>query len=240
MALAGAEGGGISSYTRDTTEQAEEQPSGLRVAGVSPVTDLPRVSVIVLSHRFEMAVAAMRSVKAQTYGNVELILKHAEQYWPEKFQESWQGASGEYLVFLPDDDTLEESFVKRHVEAAEERSADLVYSDFYVTGRLRLKWHLPAFDAEVLRLHCVPYMTFLVRRDFWERVGGWDGSLAYSDWDAAIRMYQAHALAVHLAGEFLWNRSEHAQAGSRLMDTPAHDTALRALRDKHSAMAQPL
>jgi glycosyltransferase involved in cell wall biosynthesis len=207
---------------------------------------LPRVSVVILSHRFDLALEAARSIKAQSYPNIEIVWKYHEAYWPEKFNEAWAAASGKYLVFLPDDDTLEPEFAARHVAEAERATADLVFSDFYVTGKLRLKWHLPAFDAEVLRVHCVPFMTFLVRREFWENLpngthgarGGWDGNQAYSDWDADIRMYQAHAKAVHLRGEFLWTRAEHAKAGSRLMDDAAHAAALRALRDKHSAMAQ--
>ena len=200
------------------------------------MTDRPIVSVIVLSHRFELAIDAMRSVKAQTYpeDRVELLLKHSLRYYPAKFNQAWQGAEGKYLVFLPDDDTLEPNFVERLTEVAEADALDFVYSDHYVTGRLKLKWWMPDFDAALLRLYAVPWMTFLVRTEFWRAIGGWDGSQAYSDWDAGIRMLEAKARAKHLKGEFLWNRSEHRNSGSWLMDTAAHDEALRQLREKHS------
>jgi hypothetical protein len=211
------------------------------------MTPPPRVSVIVLSHRFDLAVEAMRSVKAQSYpaDRIDLRLEHALDYYPDKFNHAWAGCRGTYFVFLPDDDTLDPEFVTRTVTAAERANADLVITDHYVTGRLKLQWRLPVFDAEVLRLYACPWMTFLVRADFWRNLpngtrgepGGWDGAQAYSDWDAGIRMYQAGANTVQLSGEFLWNRSEHRNAGSWLMDRDTHAAALAQLRRKHSAMA---
>ena len=210
---------------------------------------LPRVAVIVLSHRFDLAIEAMRSVKAQTYPAelIDLRLEHATGYDEDKFNRAWAGCRATYLIFLPDDDTLHPEFVTRTVTEAERVGADLVITDHLVTGRLTMQWRLPAFDAEVLRLYAVPWMTFLVRRTFWAALpngtrgetGGWDGAQPYSDWDAAIRMYQAGAKTVQLRGEFLWNRSEHKNAGSWIMDTAAHDAALLQLRRKHSAMASP-
>ena len=168
-------------------------------------------------------------------------MKHHPAYSQTKFNEAWAGASGKYLVFLPDDDTLLPTFVERHVTEAEKADADMVYSDFFVTGPLTLKWHLPAFDREILRLYCVPYFTFLVRTAFWRTLpngyqgqpGGWDGALSHCDWDAAIRLYDAHAKVVHLEREYLWNRSKHDASSSTLLSTPQYDVALRALRDKH-------
>lgn len=206
---------------------------------------LPIVSVIVLSHRFDLAIDAMKSVKAQSYPHVDLRLEHALDYYPDKFNNAAAGCRGKYLVFLPDDDTLCPEFVTRHVEEAERANADLVFSDFYVTGRLTMKWHLPQFDAEVLRMYAVPWMTFLVRADFWRslprgtrgEIGGWDGDQVFSDWDAGIRMYQAGARTVQLRGEYLWNRSEHTESASFLVGAEAMADALAQLRRKHSAMA---
>ena len=204
--------------------------------------ETPRVSVIVLSHRPDCYPRALASVAAQTYENVETILLHHKRYELDKFNRAALGASGKYLVFLPDDDELLPTFVARHVEEAERVNADVVYSDLYVTGPLLLKFQLPAFDREILRLHCVPYFTFMVRADFWRTLpngyqghpGGWDGSLSHCDWDAGIRMYAAGAKVVHLEREFLWNRAHHAQSASLLMTKDQADAALVALRRKHA------
>lgn len=202
------------------------------------MSDLPFVSVIVLSHRFNMALDAMQSVKRQSYPQqrLDLLLKHNEgPYYPDKFNAACAAAEGTYLVFLPDDDWLGEEFVTRHVAVAEATGAQMVYSDFLVDARLHLKWHLPPFTPESLRKWCVPYMTFLVRADFWREIGGWDGAQAYSDWDADIRMLQAGGRVTHLTKEFLWTRREHPLSGSSLMDTATHDAALAQLRAKHAA-----
>lgn len=198
------------------------------------MTAEPRVSVVILSHRPDLLPLAFDSAARQSYPNVEILVKYHREYWPEKFEESWRSASGEYLVFLPDDDLLHVDFVRDHVAAAIQADADLVYSDLVVMkDGFGMPWCLPAFDREVLKMHCVPWMTFLIRRAFLEQVGGWDGSLRYSDWDLALRCYAAHAKAVHLKRLFLWTRTHHAGAGSSLMDDQEHAEALRALRDKH-------
>lgn len=216
---------------------------------MNDVADLPRVTVVVLSHRFDLAIDAMKSVKAQSYpeSQIDLRLEHALDYYPDKFNNAWAGTRGKYLVFLPDDDTLCPEFITRHVEEAERADADLVFSDFYVTGRLTMKWHLPTFDSEILRMYAVPWMTFLVKREFWASLpqgtrgecGGWDGDQVFGDWDAGIRMYRHGAKTVQLRNEYLWNRSEHKRSASFLAQTPEMDAALVMLRKKHSAMAIP-
>jgi len=193
----------------------------------------PRVSVVIIGHRPALAVAAIASAHVQTYKNIEVLYKSHPELWPEKFNEAWAGASGTYLVFLPDDDTLLPTFVQRHVEAMEMVSADMAYSDFYVTGPLLLKWHLPPFTRGILRTTCVPYFTFMVRADFWRSIGGWH-DIPHCDWDAGIRMLEAGANVVQLPNEYLWNRSHNPQSLSVLMTTGEFDAALFALKDAHA------
>lgn len=209
----------------------------------------PLVSVIVLSHRQGEFPGAIDSVLKQTYGNIEIILKyHPGDLWPSKFNEAWAGAAGKYLAFLPDDDRLDPTWTQRCVEEAEDRDADLTFTNYYtLKGGFRFNFPFPEFDGEVLRMSCVPHMTFLVRRAFWANLpdgtngqpGGWDDDQirGYADWDAAIRMYRARARVAHVR-EFLYLRTIHENAGSVLMTTEQFDAALRMLRDKHSAMAR--
>ncbi len=193
----------------------------------------PRVSVVIIGHRPALAVAAIASAHAQTYPNVEVLYKSHPDLWPEKFNQAWAGASGKYLVFLPDDDTLNPTFVERHVEMMEACHADMAYSDFYVTGPLLLKWHLPPFTRAILRTTCVPYMTFMVRADFWRKIGGWR-YIPHCDWDAGIRMLEANANVIQLPNEYLWNRSHNPQSSSVLTTTEAFDGFLRTLKAAHA------
>ena len=90
-------------------------------------------------------------------------------------------------------------------------------------------------------------MTFLIRADYFNglpeglngRRGGWDTEQGYADWDLGIRMAKYGGNVIQLRGEYLWNRTEHRNSGSWLMDDAACDAALRQLRAKHSAMARP-
>lgn len=209
------------------------------------MSDLPIVSVVVLSHRFDMALDAMRSVKAQSYpeDHVQLRLHHELPYYPEKFNDAARGCRGKYLIFLPDDDTLEPEFITETVAEAERTNADAVITDHYVAGPLRLRWIMPMFDAEVLRMHAIPWITFLIRAGtFWTlpngadaQIGGWDGTLFHADWDMGIRLYQAKAKVVQLH-RFLWNRTDHRNAASRMTTEAEGVDAMRALRDKHAWM----
>ena len=202
------------------------------------MAETPLVSVIVLSHRWTLMLEAIESVNAQTYdpARVELLLKHNKgPYYVEKWNQAWQGAAGKYLVFLPDDDWLHPTFLERHVGLAEATGADMVYSDFLVHDRLQLQWHLPPFTRESLRVAAVPFMTFLVRQDFWRGVGGWDGVQQYADWDVSIRMWEQRAKVAHLTKEFLWTRRNHPLSGSVMMSDAEHTAGLAQLKGKHRA-----
>lgn len=220
-------------------------PDNRGSVSLDPAGAAPRVSVCILSHRPHFLPLALASVWRQTYTDYEIVIKYAAPYWADKMNSLVAGARGEFVLILCDDDELDPDCLAKLVAEADRTGADLVYSDVAVIGAYendpvfkgqRVHLQLPAFDAEVLRMHCVPYITALMRREFFARLGWYDGTQPYLDWDLWIRACQAGCRAAHLRFQYLfWPRSHDAN-GSKLMDNPE---ALRLLRQKHSALAQP-
>lgn len=207
---------------------------------------MPRVSVIILSHRPAFLPLAIASVQAQTYRDVEIVVKHAADYWPNKMAEAMRAASGELLVPLCDDDELAPTFLARHVEMLDASGSNLVYSDSEVIGsyhgtgpgmlRAPLRINLPDFSLEILRQACVPYITAMFTRKLYDDVGGYDGEQPFIDWDLDIRFAQAGALAWHLRGEYLYRQRHHgANCSVEMERTGAMADALKRLRTKHAA-----
>jgi glycosyltransferase involved in cell wall biosynthesis len=198
----------------------------------------PNVSVCILSHRPELLPRALNSVHRQTYRDFQILVSFAEAYWPDKLNDVMRAARGRWLVPLCDDDELAPTFLERHVTEGEKANADLVFSDIAVLGKHTqligpVHIQLPEFDAEVLRMHCVPFFTALVSRELFNAVGGYDGEQPFCDYDLWLRFCQAGAKAVHLRHEYLFQPHSHQHNGSRVMDA---DEAWRKLRAKHSAL----
>lgn len=214
------------------------------------MADTPLVSVLILSHRPALYLEARASVLAQTFTDYEIVSKESPTYWGEKLNDLARGASGRWLCILCDDDTLTPTYLEKTLAAATLRpDASIIYTDLLVFGRLTVPLRLPEFDAEVLRMYCVPWMTCLIDRRLWNgeahadykplpgTVAGYDPKQRYGDWDFYIRACQGGAVAVHVREPLVGVR-DHQQAGSAIMDTAQHDAALRALRQKHSALLQ--
>lgn len=198
----------------------------------------PLVSVLILSHRPALYLEARASVYAQTFTDYEIVSKESPKYWGEKLNDLARGASGRWLCILCDDDTLSPTYLEKTLAAATLRpDASIIYTDLLIFGRLTVPLRLPEFDAEVLRMYCVPWMTCLIDRQLWNTLGGYDPEQRYGDWDFYIRACKAGAVAVHVREPLVGVR-DHQRAGSAIMDTAQHDAALRALRQKHSALLQ--
>ena len=199
----------------------------------------PNVSVLILSHRPDMLSKAIASVEAQTYRDFEICVKASAHWWPDKMNELARSARGRWLVPLCDDDELAPTFLERTVTAAESANADLAYTDVQIIGDYLkvlgtpIHLQLPTFDAEVLRLRCVPFWTALVSRALFEKVGGYDGEQTFMDHDLWIRCCQADARYVHLRNEYLTLVRKHDGNSGLVID---EQEAWRKLRRKHSPL----
>jgi glycosyltransferase involved in cell wall biosynthesis len=191
---------------------------------------MPKVSVIILSHRPDLLPEAFASALQQTYRDREIVVKFCEAYWDDKLNEAVRATSSPYFVVLCDDDKLAPTYLARTVEEIERTGADIAYTDNQVFGIMPMKQGLPDFSLATLNTDCVPHFTALCRRDMFDAVGGYDGAVTYMDWDFWYRCAQHGADAVHLKGEYLFHYRVWGTNGSREL---SHATCLAQLQEKH-------
>lgn len=207
---------------------------------------MPRVSVIIPSCRPRMLADAMASVQEQTHEDVELLVLYRKPHATDtaatvadKINHLASIATGDFIAVLPDDDTIHHTALEKMVDRAVRSGADLVYTDTKIIGPrvgelgllgLTPIFHMPTFDAEVLKMYCVPWMFSLITRDMWLQCGGYDRGQDYGDWALALEMCYRGAIAEHIR-EPLYEFRDHANNGGRVMND---QKALRKLRAKYS------
>ena len=96
-------------------------------------------------------------------------------------------ATGKYLVCLDSDDKLHPDYLKKCVSVAEQdESISIVYSDVQLFGRKNQLWQ-PQFKMKDFLLNNGIYITALIRKSHFDKVGGFDTDLGmYEDWDLFI------------------------------------------------------
>lgn len=211
---------------------------------------LPKVTIVILSHRKQLVGQAEASARNQTYPNVQVVTQYDTDAWPTKLNEVVAIAKGEYIVVLCDDDVLAPTFVEETMAVALGSDADIVYTDrraFYddeepSTAR-HFRLHGDAFDggpeqhAYRITFHVEQFlygsslpMTCLMRKTLWDRLGGHDVFMPHSDTELWYRAVEAGAVTCYLPQPLFWYRY-HAGQMSRQVATL--NPALRAFHRKH-------
>ncbi len=194
---------------------------------------MPRVSLIVLSHREELVMEAFRACVKQTDKDREVLVKFYDGPWyAEKMNEAVRGTSGERFAFLCDDDSLHPSWLAKCNAAMDRDGTDIGYTDNVSFGAYRMQLALPDFSRETVALHCVPHFTALTSRALFDKVGGYDGNQSHVDWDFWASCAEVGATASHVR-EHLFGYRIGANE-SRNMD---NDAAMAMLRRKHPWVA---
>ena len=208
------------------------QPEALPMAeGVAPPAwgasqGMPRVSVVILSHRLPMVAEAIASVGAQTAQPLQLLVQHSALAWPEKLNAAITATVGEFFVVLCDDDLLAPSFVAECLAWSDD--ADIVYTD-----RRHFRDGTDPWMGEIVRMHeaavgrdgpCAvtiqseqfafgaPFpMTCLVRRSFWDALGGFDPTMPHTDTEFWYRAARAKARGVYVPSPLFAYREHEGQ-----------------------------
>jgi GT2 family glycosyltransferase len=153
---------------------------------------MPRIAVLTpsLPERGDMLAEAVASVRAQTLPPVAHLVgvDYDDAGIAGVLNLLGRAADAEWLARLDDDDLLDVNHLE--VLAAAADGADVVYSWCRVAGRSGAGGPAPVpgvirnaewtpnelFDPAVLRVRNFIPATTLVRRDLWERLGGWPGA----------------------------------------------------------------
>jgi len=188
-------------YDSGNTHEAVVQGLALytkRKAAGFPRCQSVKVSIITptIPERTEMLNEARESVRSQTYAVIEHLLRVDENRIGAGFMrnEIAKRATGDWLVFLDDDDLLDAHFVELHLAHAEATGADLVYSICQLPPDYN-GWHprIAEFDEAVLRRGNYIPVTVLLRRSLFEQVGGFRVSGSLDDYTLWLDLLDAGA-----------------------------------------------
>ena len=143
----------------------------------------------------------------------------------------------DWIVFLDADDWLDRYYIE-HAERmlASRPSIDVLTTDMTVVRRGRSKIFrasVPAYWTDLLARNTI-VQTSVIRRSWITRLGGYDPSLDFEDWDFWIRLLQAGGRIERLPGAHVYRR-EHGANKSKLCDEAA---AAAAVRRKHAAVLE--
>ena len=144
--------------------------------------------------RQAMLVECMASVAAQTYTDVEHVVRVDQLgVGPAAVRNlAAVEASGDWLAFLDDDDL----FLPHHLEtlALFTPDFDVIYSIATIQGRPGFNPQRNVFDADRLRQSNYIPCTGMVRRSFFEQVGGFPDDLrGYEDYGLWLALLDAGA-----------------------------------------------
>lgn len=196
-----------------------------------PAMEVPDSSVVVLGHRTDadgMALFTEALVSAHLQGRtVQVTAQLSPLWWPEKINDAVLSSRGKYVSLLPYDDRLHVAFSKVTIAVAEDCGADIVYTD-------RLAFGLAAprevkservIRAAMFEFGCPLPFTTLIRRGWWDQMGGFDGTLGLCNNDFYFRSLAAGAVIAHVPRPLVEYR-EHERQGHRTMDLAFHYAAL--------------
>ncbi|WP_237237369.1 glycosyltransferase family 2 protein [Rothia nasimurium] len=101
-------------------------------------------------------------------------------------------ATGDYLIFLDDDDVILESYISDNLSNILENNLDVSYSkaSLLTPGGERTPWDLPPFDKRQIILDNCIYISAVMKSSCFDAVGGFDENFieGHEDHDFWVRM----------------------------------------------------
>lgn len=188
-----------------------------------------KVSVIIPGYRTEFINETLQSVFSQTVPAHEVLYVQDSGVAAQKINRLASIATGDAVLVLSDDDNLHPEFIEKTARLMEQ-GYDIVYTDLQRFGMENDVLIGADYTEENFKVSTVPWMTSLIRKSVFDRVGGWDPAQAYQDYDFYYRCFKAGAKGVCLH-EPLFQYRVHLAAGSFNMN---HAEAKQQMKAKHA------
>lgn len=152
-------------------------------------------------------------------------------------------ARGRFILPVDADDRLAPSFLATTTNALrEEPRAACVYTDFQLFGDSTAVWRFePGSPADMLSRQWIPGPGVLMRKDLWERVGGYQDLWGNEDWDFWIAAVRTGIKAIRIpAPLYLYRRTPQSMSATsmRYHEHEARETIYRRHRpffERHGA-----
>jgi len=194
---------------------------------------VPQVSIIIPCYNAgELLTEAVQSALAQTYDDLEIVIVDDGSTDPvtKRLLEaaSWprtriihqanagpaaarnraiQAASGEYILPLDADDTIEPEYVAKAVAVLKAQpEVGVVYCRATKFGAEQGPWNLPVYTLRELVIDNVIFVTALYRKADWQTVGGYNEKLRHGveDYEFWVKIVHLNREVVQL-DEYLFN-----------------------------------
>lgn len=158
-----------------------------------------RLTVCIPSHRPAMLAEAIASVHAQTVP-VTLLVSFSADWWDTKLNDLIDAAPTEFVAVLCDDDHLAPTFAEETLAAADATGAALVFTDYEDFGDRQHRRTAGPYTLDALRdSNTLLGWTALMHTGTIRRLGNFDPTVRYQDWDMWLRCAEDGVRAHHLA-----------------------------------------
>ena len=110
-------------------------------------------------------------------------------------------ATGNYIVFLDDDDEMLQDALKILERYARHTNADVVYGDYFIDdkGKSATGWSLNFSLQNLVRFNFIAVGTAITKKDVLLKIGGFDEEVPrFKDWNLWIRAAKNGASFVHI------------------------------------------
>ena len=180
---------------------------------------------------------AIKSVKAQTYENWELIVQHGKGTLGENVNKALQKADGKFIKILAEDDLLTPDCLKILTDGIQ--GYDFVYSDAENFGELPPGWDSRSHDKTVsldgmLRGNGIHGGTTLYRSSILQNVGGYDESLwTGEEYDLHLSLLKAGCKHRHVPG-IVYKYRIHGDNKSRTANVKIRHEYIEEIRKRYA------
>lgn len=144
-------------------------------------------------------------------------------------------ADGKYLLFLDADDLIHADYLKLAVDLMENNNQlQLVYSRAEFFEARTGAWRLNKFSPKGMLLQNCIFISALMRKDSFVRVGGFDEQLNYvEDWELWLRLLYPNCMVHQIDKTLFYYRKRNNQSSLTDKSTLLQNKAVAYVYQKH-------